>query len=119
MWHLVRESLQGDESLHAAVLRGGQEEFGIEGAVEKYLGSKIDTITGPNQDPFEKLTIYHAVRMMAQGERPDIDAEDRTVMEWQTPESALEIYKSQAAQTNRPELDEAVVVERFIKACNL
>ncbi len=118
-YHLMRESLEGNEPLHDAVLRGVQEEFGAEGTVDKYLGSKLDIITGPNQNPFEKLTIYHAIRLTKLGERPDIDVENKTVMEWHSPQDALEMYKTQASKTSRPELDESVIVERFIEAYNL
>jgi len=120
IWHLVRESLEGDESLQAAVLRGVQEEFGITGRVEKYLGAKIDVITGPQKiHPFEKLTVYHAVRAIEYGERPDIDEESRTVMEWHSPAQAREIYRQQASLTTRPELDETIIIDRFIEAYQL
>jgi len=49
VYHLMRESLEGNESIHDAVLRGVQEEFGATGIVDKYLGSKIDMITSPTK----------------------------------------------------------------------
>ncbi|MCA9367067.1 NUDIX hydrolase [Candidatus Kaiserbacteria bacterium] len=119
VWHLVRESLEGDESLQTAVLRGVQEELGIEGRVEKYLGSKIDIITSPYREPFEKMTPYHAVRAVSVGERPNIDAENKTIIEWHSPQAALEIYREQAKKTTRPELDEAIIIARFIDAYGL
>lgn len=119
VWHLVRESLEGNEPLHDAVLRGVHEEFGAKGIVDKYLGSKIDIIISPTKAPFEKLTVYHAVKLESLGERPDIDAESRTKMEWHSPQSALKIYKNQSSQTNRPELDESVIIQRFIEAYDL
>ena len=118
-YHLMRESLEGNEPLHDAVLRGVQEEFGVTGTVEKYLGSKIDTITSPTKEPFEKLTIYHAVKLESWGERLDTDVESRTTLEWMSPAQALDIYKIQANKTTRPELNEASIIERFISAYNV
>ncbi len=119
VWHLMRESIEGNDPLQDAVLRGVQEEFGVIGEVDKYLGAKIDTITGPNQEPFEKLTIYHSVKLIEFGERSNIDAENKTVMEWHSPQAALEIYREQASKTTRPELDESIIIERFIEAYDL
>ncbi|MFM2424378.1 MAG: hypothetical protein RLZZ70_769 [Candidatus Parcubacteria bacterium] len=116
VWHLMRESLEGNESLHDAVLRGMQEEFGLVGAVDKYLGSKIDIITGPNQVPFEKLTIYHAVKLVSFADRPSHDEENKSVMEWYIPRNLIAIFDAQCAKTQRPELDERIIIERFISA---
>jgi len=117
-YHLVRETLEGNESLHDAVLRGVYEEFGADGVVEKYLGSKIDIVETPTTE-FEKLTMYHSVKLTELGERPKIDEENETIMEWHSPQSALEIYKTQASKTTRPELDETVIIKRFIEAYSL
>lgn len=120
IWHLVRESLEGNEPLHDAVLRGVQEELGATGTIEKYLGAKIDRIDGPSDvHPFEKVTLYHAVRLGGLGERPQIDTESKTLLEWYSPAEAIEIFTTQASKTSRPELDERVVIERFIDAYNL
>lgn len=119
VWHLMRESLEGNEPLQDAVLRGMQEEFGVVGAVDKYLGAKIDIITGPNQSPFEKLTIYHAVKLVSFVERPDHDAESKSVMEWHSPRDLITIFDAQCAKTKRPELDERVIIERFVTAYGL
>jgi hypothetical protein len=116
---LMRETLEGKESLYEAVVRGMLEEFGVEVEVDKYLGAKIDTVTGPVEAPFEKLTVYHAAKLTRQGERKFFDIENKSKMEWHKPEALLHIFNQQVQKTNRPELDERVVVERFIKAYNL
>lgn len=118
-YHLMRESLEGNEPLHDAVLRGVEEEFGATGTVEKYLGSKIDTILQPDGQTFEKTTIYHAVRLDELGERLSTDVESQTKMEWLAPAVALTIYDQQCQTTKRPELDERVIIERFMAAYNL
>lgn len=115
----MRESLEGNEPLQDAVLRGIQEEFGATGTVEKYLGAKIDEIQQPNGQTFEKLTIYHAVRLVELKAREVSDAESKTDIEWYSPKEVLKIYDTQCQMTRRPELDERVIVQRFIAAYGL
>jgi len=117
-YHLVRESLENNETLESAVLRGVHEEFGVVGEVDKYIGAKEDVITGHGYD-FQKITLYHSVKLVRFEERPDIDAENHTLMEWYTPKELLKIYDKQVSQTDRPELDERIIVERFMDAYGL
>ncbi len=119
VYHLMRESLEGNELLHDAVLRGIYEEFGAIGKVDKYLGSKIDVIERPDGPPFEKLTIYHAVRLVKLKERPQIDTESMTKMEWHSSQDILTIFNKQSEKTKRPELDESIIIKRFIDAYGL
>ena len=116
---MMRESLEGNEPLHDAVLRGIHEEFGAIGIVERYLGAKIDEIKQPDDSSFEKLTIYHAVRLRELVERIETDVESKTKMEWCTPHEAMDIYDRQCAVTKRPELDERVIIKRFMSAYQL
>jgi len=113
-YHLMRESLEGNEPLHDAVLRGIEEEFSAKGVVESYLGSKIDEILQPDGMTFEKLTIYHAVRSQELGTRVATDVESKTKLEWLSPEEALQIFDKQCQSTKRPELDERIIINRFI-----
>lgn len=114
-YHLMRESLEGNEPLQDAVLRGIKEEFGAVGIVEKYLGAKIDLIKEPDDTDFEKLTIYHAVRLKDLRERTDKEVEGNTKLEWFKPQVVLDIYTNQVSKTDRPELDERIVIERFMQ----
>ncbi len=119
IYHLMRESLEGNEPLHDAVKRGVKEEFGAEAVVDKYLGAKVDIITGPDQEPFEKLTIYHAVKLINMGERLYFDTENKSQMEWHSPDKLIAIFEEQSQKTKRPELDERIIIERFKKAYGL
>ncbi len=118
VWHLMRESLEDGETLSEAVLRGCQEEFGATGTIEKFLGAKIDTIVSPAKE-FQKCTLYHAVRLITLGERTGTDAEETALMEWYSPAALLELFNEQCRQTARPELDERVIIERFIEAYSI
>ena len=117
--HLMRESLEGNEPLQDAVLRGIREEFGALGIVEQYLGAKIDEIQQPDGQTFEKLTIYHAVRLVELKAREASDAESKTDVEWHSPKEVLKIYDIQCQKTQRPELDERIIIQRFIAAYGL
>lgn len=118
IWHLMRESLEDGETLEAAVLRGCQEEFGAVGTVEKYLGAKIDQILTPSKS-FQKCTLYHAVRLQTLGERTGDDGENVSQLEWYAPHDLLALFDEQVQKTNRPELDERELVERFMVAYGL
>lgn len=112
-YYLMRESLEGDESLQTAVHRGLKEEFGAEGTIEKYLGSTVYEIVTPMKK-FEKTTVYHAVRLKELGPREIYDEESETVMEWHEPRELLALFREQAQKTDRPELNETSIIERFI-----
>src|SRR3989344_2167305 len=64
VYTLMRESLEENESLETAVLRGVQEEFGIVGKVEKYLGSIVGQIVPKTGTPYEKTTLYFSVQFV-------------------------------------------------------
>ncbi len=119
VFHLMRESLEGNEPLQDAVVRGMKEEFGADVAVDMYLGAKVDIITSPTEKPFEKLTIYHSAKLVSLGERLDFDAESKSKMEWYSADDLLKIFDEQCAKTKRPELDERIIVERFKNAYGL
>ena len=115
MWHLMRESLENGETVQEAVMRGCKEEFGATGKLEKYLGGKIDEIVTPTKT-FQKCTLYHSVRLAELGERTATDAEDKTIMEWYSADDLLELLNNQCAKTKRPELDERIIITRFMEA---
>lgn len=116
--HLMRETLEDGETLEDAVTRGLHEEFGARGVIEKYLGAQTCIVGTPTRE-FEKVTLYHAVRLEELGERPNVDEESRSKMEWYSPSALLALYERQRSLTTRPELDESVIVERFMKAYGL
>ena len=51
--YLMRETLEDDETLEQAVSRGVKEEFGVEGKLEKYIGTVIHQVSSPTVT-FEK-----------------------------------------------------------------
>lgn len=107
---LMRETLEGNEPLQTAVLRGIKEEFGAFGIVEKYLGAKMDVILEPDEKTFEKLTIYHAVRLEKTGEPMPGDVENNSKLEGHSPEDTRKIYSKKTSQSKRPEPDERIII---------
>jgi hypothetical protein len=99
-YHLVRETLENDETLHQAVHRGIKEEIGAEGVIEKYLGSVVCAVETPTA-VFQKTTLYHAVRLLSLGERTGVDEESESKLEWYSPQDLLQIYRRQVEQTDR------------------
>ena len=61
---LMRESLENGETLEKGVARGLKEEFGVEGKIERYLGSLQFEVEG-----FEKTTLFFQVSFVKQGKR--------------------------------------------------
>jgi hypothetical protein len=117
-YHLMRESLEGNEPLHDAVHRGIYEEYGATGIIERYLGAMECQVQTPTTT-FQKITLYHAVRLKELGERPHIDEESVSKMELHTAPELLEIYRAQAEKTDRPELQEGEIIQRFMHAYNI
>jgi hypothetical protein len=119
MYTLMRESLENDEPLEAAVHRGLAEEFGAIGEIEKYLGARIANVTTPNGFGFEKTTLYHAVRLCELGERDPEDEEGFSELVWVPVVELLGLMKEQATKTNRSELNEVEVIERFMASYDI
>lgn len=112
VYMLMRESLENDESLEGAVLRGIKEEFGAVGAIQRYLGSiqaKLHDAGG-----FEKTTLYFEVLCTSLGERPSDDEESFTLLEWHDPKELLELMRSQVKHTDRADLDETKILETYL-----
>ena len=107
---LMRESLENGETLEQGVARGLQEEFGVEGNIERYLGSLQFEVEG-----FEKTTLFFQVSFVKQGKRLAGDAEGFTEVVWMEPEALAICMRNQGAQTTRKDLDESKIVEAYLK----
>lgn len=112
---LMRESVEGEENLFQAVHRGLSEEFGATGTIERFLGTIDCSVTTPRHT-FQKTTLYHAVRLKELGERPLYDEESTSNMEWHAPKDLLPLLEEQARRTDKMELDERVIIQRFKEA---
>jgi isopentenyldiphosphate isomerase len=107
---LMRESLENGETLEQGVARGLQEEFGVEGNIERYLGSLQFEVEG-----FEKITLFFQVSFVKQDKRLAGDAEGFTELVWMEPKVLVEHMRDQGARATRKDLDESKIVEAYIK----
>ena len=111
---LARETVEDDESLEQAVLRGVAEEFGVAGRVEKYLGARSLVITTGNPAwEWEKTTLYFQVTPIGEAERV-IDDESFSVLEWHDPDFLIERMRGQGGK-DRSDLDESKIIETYAK----
>ena len=113
IYTLMRETLEDGEVLTDAVMRGVREEFGVEGTVEKYLGS-IQAKAFAWDKEFEKTTLYFQVSLTTQNKRPE-DPEDFSILEWRTPEFLIQKMQEQGQSMNRTDLDESKIIEAYVK----
>jgi ADP-ribose pyrophosphatase YjhB (NUDIX family) len=111
---LMRESLENGETLEEAVHRGMQEEFGVKGTVEGYLGS-IQVSISSSSYVWEKTTLYFKVALREIGMRPVDDEEAESVLEWHTPDFLIERMKEQSENKERPDLDESKIIEAYVR----
>lgn len=113
LYLLMRESLEGDETLEQAVHRGLHEEFGAKGIVENFLGSLQTIVPGKGDDwSWQKTTLYFSTLIAEAGERKR-DEESFSVLEWHDPAFLLGHMKGQGG-ARRPDLDESTIVERYV-----
>ncbi len=113
IYSLIRESVENGETLHQAVARGLLEETGCTGRPRVFLGSLRDNLSTPGGD-FEKTTLYHAVELVACGERPTDDSMAFTELRWVDPYELIPVMIAQR-NSKRPDLDESEILKRFIE----
>ncbi len=113
---LMRESLEDNETLKQAVLRGCREEFGVEGIVTKYLGDLQATIHAGGNDKaweWQKTTLYFLVTWKGVLQERQQDNESFSVLEWHDPEFLLEHMRGQGGEERR-DLDESEIIKRYL-----
>lgn len=112
---LMRETIEDNEPIEQAVLRGVREEFGIEGKIRMYLGSIQARAEKKDGTPWEKTTLYYLVIVEREGVRSTDDGEAHTELVWERPESLLEKMKEQGARSQREDLDESKIIDTYLR----
>jgi ADP-ribose pyrophosphatase YjhB (NUDIX family) len=113
-YHFMRESIENDESIEEAIARGLQEEFGATGIITRYLGSTQVVVPIPGRE-WEKTTLYCAVALETQGDRPSDDGESFSELVWVTPQFLLEKMMLQAAPEHPTHLNDLKILETFLQ----
>jgi NUDIX domain len=110
---LMRESLEDNETLEAAIHRGLHEEFGMTGKIIRYIGS-LQTLCQREVVTFQKTTLYFHVAWESDGERPQFDAESKSEMVWYSPQELRAHMKAQGAVVQNLDVDESSIIERYL-----
>jgi len=113
---LMRESLENDETLLAALHRGLKEEFGATAQPVAFLGSLSGYLPDPRL-PFEKTTLYIACQLMQWNpENRDLtDPEAGSTIEWLEPATVISLMERQGVRfQHRADADESEMIKRAI-----
>lgn len=114
---LMRETVEEDEPLEAAVARGLAEEFGASGEIIKYLGPLVSHYQDVEaQMMVEKTTLYFLVRLgdLDATKRDETDPEKDSVLEWYPPEVLVDRMQDQGRRyPDRTDLNESEILKRL------
>lgn len=118
LYLLMRETLQPEETLEAAMTRGLREEFGATGELKSYLGSIVSTFPlRISKVPVQKTTLYFhvAVTTFQPTERDKDEVESKSEIQWLVPEVLQDVFITQGKKYDRSDLDESIIIERYIQ----
>lgn len=114
---LMRETLEDNEPLEAAVHRGMMAEMGVEGRITDYLGP-IPAHIPRDKGDIEKLTLYFSVLCTSfdasRRSKTEDEYEYHTTIDWHQPAFLIEKLKQQGVRYEREDVDESVIIERFL-----
>lgn len=100
---LMNESLEANETLEEAVMRGLKEEYSMKGILERYVGSVIMWFDKDGVN-IEKTVPYFLCRLTSIEERDVHDPESISEIKWMNLDELIEIMKTQ-------EKDESKILE--------
>lgn len=117
---LMRETVEGEEPLEFAVLRGIREEFGVRGTIRHYLGSLISKFP-KNETWIEKTTAYFLVELTGEDEESRVYDDDFVMGKIRKCEMdfLIEKMKDQGKRFERTDLDESHILMRAKKLLNV
>lgn len=110
---LMRETLEANETLEQAALRGISEEFGATGKIIDYIGS-IKSQFNRLETPVEKTTLYFLIELVDfdLSLRMKDDEEKLSEIQWHPMDYLISKMKEQSKRYERTDLDESSVIER-------
>ena len=116
---LIRETVEPYEAIEEALERGLMEEAGSTAKLVCFLGNLQIYVKHRliDADGFDKTTLYFAMRSVEwkPESRMAADREAVSRLEWHRPEELIGMMKEQFACTGDQELDESLILKRFIK----
>lgn len=111
---LMRETLKPNETLEHALERGLMEEFGATAELVDYIGSIEGHFKHKGVD-VQKTTLYFLSKLSRQdiSRRGSGDIEDKSIIEWRTPDYLIPLMKEQAVRFGRTDVDESSILEKI------
>lgn len=117
IYTLIRETIEPNESIEVAVHRGIGEEAGSTAELVRYLGAITGTVRNVSSGvKFEKTVLYFAARLLdwQPAQRDPDDEESVSELQWHDPQQLISIMREQGKTTSSDDLDESVIIERFL-----
>jgi hypothetical protein len=117
IYTLIRETIEPNESIEAAIHRGIGEEAGSTAELVRYLGAITGTVRNVSSGvEFEKTVLYFAARLLdwQPAQRDFGDEESVSELQWHDPQQLISIMGEQIKLTGFGDLDESVVMKRFL-----
>lgn len=117
LYLLMRETIESEETIEHALLRGIKEEFGATGEIRAYLGSLISFFPlRISKVSVQKTTLYFhiTVKDFLPGERAQDEVESKSEILWLDPHNLVDIFRDQGKKYDRSDLDESEIIERYI-----
>lgn len=119
VYTLVSETVEGNETLQAAALRGLREEFGAEAKIVGYLGSQTSNFS------VDDLVIHKSTEyLVADVVRWDVDHRDHadntrtSSIEWYETPELTRILQEQCHRLADLSINEAGVIGRYVQCMN-
>ena len=118
IYTLIRETIEPNESIEAAIHRGIGEEAGSTAELVRYLGAITGAVRNVSSGvEFEKTVLFFATRLLdwQPAQRDPDDEESISQLQWHDPQELISIMREQTKRTDFVDLDESVVIERFLQ----
>ncbi|HSX14831.1 MAG TPA: NUDIX hydrolase [Candidatus Saccharimonadales bacterium] len=114
LYLLMRETVEPNEALEAAVQRGCLEEMGAEVNIAEYLGPIVAKFS-ENGREIEKTTLYFRCQLIKldAGLRDSNDPESSSVLEWHDTDFLIKKSADQARELGRADIDESAILQRL------
>lgn len=117
LYLLMRETPRLGESIEQTVKRGIIEEFGAKATVKHFIGALESWFPGVKTGlKINKTTLYFLADLVNFDPKSRIneDPESKSQILWITPEKLIGLFRDQGKAYDRTDLDESIVVERYI-----
>ncbi len=111
---LMRETIEPNETIEAALGRGLAEEFGARAIFRQYLGSSVCWLPTPKGVQAQKTTLYCLMDLDGELGQPTDLHETHGPIEWHEAKFLIGVMKEQRKRLKREDADESEILERLL-----